>query len=410
VTRATPALLQGLFDAYPPWVRAMLAVVVVLTLAYLVAELVTRLLLAGVARVNRDMPGDTVVRKNARAGLRAVRVLVTLMVGAVLIFPAMAVVGIQSNVGLTPARLGDWMTGSGLRILLVALLSWLVIHVVGLVVARLEASIGTATTVNVLERAKRARTLGTLVHNTVYVLVSTIALLMILRELNVDITPILTGAGIVGLAVGFGAQSLVKDIISGFFLILEDQVRVGDVANIDGTGGLVERITLRTIILRDETGTVHVFPNGNIQRLSNLTKDFSFYVTSVAVAYREDTDRVTTVLVQVADALLATPEFGPFMLGPLEVLGVDRFSESSVDIKVRLKTIPSKQWVVGREFLRRVKRAFDTEGIEIPFPYRNVVIAPTHDGPLGERALPTSGLPTSALPSATLPTTGDPKA
>ena len=113
---------------------------------------------------------------------------------------------------------------------------------------------------------------------------------MILRELNVDITPILTGAGIVGLAVGFGAQSLVKDIISGFFLILEDQVRVGDVANIDGTGGLVERITLRTIILRDETGTVHVIPNGSIQRLSNQTKDFSFYVTSVAVGYREDTD------------------------------------------------------------------------------------------------------------------------
>ena len=123
MTRATPALLQGLFDAYPPWVRAMLAVVVVLTLAYLVAELVTRLLLAGVDRVNRDVPGDTVVRKNARAGLRAVRALVTLMVGAVLIFPAMAVVGIQSSVGLTPARLGDWMTGSGLRILLVALLS-----------------------------------------------------------------------------------------------------------------------------------------------------------------------------------------------------------------------------------------------------------------------------------------------
>ena len=113
---------------------------------------------------------------------------------------------------------------------------------------------------------------------------STIALLMILRELNVDITPILTGAGIVGLAVGFGAQSLVKDIISGFFLILEDQVRVGDVANIDGTGGLVERITLRTIILRDETGTVHVIPNGSIQRLSNLTKDFSYYVTSIGVS------------------------------------------------------------------------------------------------------------------------------
>ncbi len=190
-----------------------------------------------------------------------------------------------------------------------------------------RARLGTATTVDVLERAKRARTLGTLVQTTVYAVVSTVALLMILRELSVDITPILTGAGIVGLAVGFGAQSLVKDIISGFFLILEDQVRVGDVANIDGTGGLVERITLRTIILRDETGTVHVIPNGSIQRLSNLTKDFSFYVTSIAVGYREDTDQVTAVLMDVAGQMLDASEVAPFMLGPLEVLGVDRFGE-----------------------------------------------------------------------------------
>ena len=248
---------------------------------------------------------------------------------------------------------------------------------VGIVGARLEASIGTATTVDVIERAKRARTLGTLIQNTVYVLVSTIALLMILRELNVDITPILTGAGIVGLAVGFGAQSLVKDIISGFFLILEDQVRVGDVANIDGTGGLVERITLRTIILRDETGTVHVIPNGSIQRLSNLTKDFSYYVSSISVSVREDTDRVARVLTEVADELLQDPAFSPFMLGPLEVLGVDRFNDTAADVKVRLKSVPSKQWVVGREFLRRVKRAFETQKIALPATNRTLVIEGT---------------------------------
>jgi small-conductance mechanosensitive channel len=196
---------------------------------------------------------------------------------------------------------------------------------------------------------------------------------MVLRELHVDITPILTGAGIVGLAVGFGAQSLVKDIISGFFLILEDQVRVGDVANIDGTGGLVERITLRTIILRDETGTVHVIPNGSIQRLSNMTKDFSYYVTSIGVSYREDTDLVTKVLTVVAEEMLKDPEFAPFMLGPLEVLGVDRFAESTVDVKVRLKAIPSKQWVIGREFLRRSKKALDASGIELPAPQRRVL-------------------------------------
>lgn len=374
-------MLQGLFDAYPYWVRASLAGVIVLALAYLVAELVSRVLVVVVDRVNRHVPGDLGHRTATRAALRVVRVIITLLVGVVLIFPAMSMVGIESHIGLSPEHLATWLTGSGLRIGLIALLAWLVVHVVALVVARLEGEMGTATTVDVIERAKRARTLGTLIQNTVYVLVSTISLLMILRELNVDITPILTGAGIVGLAVGFGAQSLVKDIISGFFLILEDQIRVGDVANIDGTGGLVERITLRTIILRDETGTVHVIPNGSIQRLSNLTKDFSYYVTSVSVAYREDTDRVAQVLVDVAADMLTDPEFSPFMLGPLEVLGVDRFSESSVDIKVRVKTVPIKQWVVGREFLRRVKQAFDRHGIEIPFPYRNVVIAPQPSGP-----------------------------
>lgn len=368
-------MLTGLFATYPYWVRAGIAGALVVAVAYVVAELVSRVLVALVGRINAHVPGDIAQRRSTRAALRAVRLLLTLLIAATLIFPAMSLVGIRSRVGMTPERLADWAAGSGLRIALIGLLAWLVTHVVGLLVKRIHMEVGASPTIDVIERAKRAQTLGSLIQNTVYTLVSTIATLMILRELAVDITPILTGAGIVGLAVGFGAQSLVKDIISGFFLILENQVRVGDVANIDGTGGLVERITLRTIILRDETGTVHVIPNGSIQRLSNLTKDFSFYVTSVSVAYREDTDRVAKVLVGVAESMLEDPAFAPFMLGPLEVLGVDRFSESSVDIKVRLKTVPIKQWVVGREFLRRLKQAFDREGIEIPFPYRNLVLS-----------------------------------
>lgn len=388
-------MLHGLFATYPYWVRATLAAVIVLAVAYLLAELVSRLLAAGVDRVNRHVASDLTRGRATRTGLRAVRLIVTLLIGMVLIFPAMSIVGIRSGVGLTPERLADWFTGSGLRIALIGLLSWLVTHVVAMVVARLESEVGTGMTVDVIERAKRARTLGTLIQTTVYTMVYTIALLMILRELHVDITPILTGAGIVGLAVGFGAQSLVKDIISGFFLILEDQVRVGDVANIDGTGGLVERITLRTIILRDETGTVHVIPNGSIQRLSNQTKDYSYYVTSIAVSYREDTDTVTDVLVRAADEMLSDPGFAPYMLGPLEVLGVDRFSESTVDVKVRLKAVPSKQWTVGREFLRRVKKALDAAGVELPAPQRRVLpsIAPTE-------AEPGDGAPRTGAPEA----------
>ena len=382
-------MLKGIFSSYPYGVRMGLTVAIVLAVSYFVAELVSRVVVLLVERIHRRGAGDLTHRNATRGALRVMRVIITLLLGATLIFPAMSVVGMRSRVGLTPERLADWLAGSGLRIGLIVLLAWLLIHVVALVVRRIEAEVGTETAIDVIERAKRARTLGTLIQNTVYTLVTTIATLMILREIGVDITPILTGAGIVGLAVGFGAQSLVKDIISGFFVILENQIRVGDVANIDGTGGLVERITLRTIILRDETGAVHVIPNGSIQRLSNLTKDFSFYVTSITVAYREDTDRVTQVLVGVADAMLEEHAFAPFMLGPLEVLGVDRFGDAGVDIKVRLKTVPIKQWVVGREFLRRVKRAFDDQGIETPVTYRNFLVAqgalpperPTEDRP-----------------------------
>lgn len=389
-------MLEGLFAAYPYWVRATLAAVTVLAVSYALSEVVSRLLASIVHRVNKHVEGDIAQRRATRGALRLVRLILTVLLAVVLIFPAMSIVGIRSRVGLTPERLLEWVVGSGLRIGLIVLLSWLIVHVVTLVVARIEAGIGTAVSVDVIERAKRARTLGTLVQTTVYAIVSSVALLMVLRELHIDITPILTGAGIVGLAVGFGAQSLVKDIISGFFLILEDQIRVGDVANIDGTGGLVERITLRTIILRDETGTVHVIPNGSIQRLSNLTKDFSYYVTSVAVSYREDTDLVTNVLVGVAEEMLTDPEFAPFMLGPLEVLGVDRFAESTVDVKVRLKAVPSKQWVIGREFLRRAKKGLEATGVELPAPQRRVLpsVAPaTTDQASTAQPSDSSGVP-----------------
>ncbi|MBA2604574.1 MAG: mechanosensitive ion channel family protein [Acidobacteria bacterium] len=216
--------------------------------------------------------------------------------------------------------------------------------------------------------------------NVVTVSVTAIALLMVLREVQVDIAPVLTGAGIVGLAVGFGAQTLVRDIISGFFLILEDQVRVGDVAAINGTGGLVEAINLRTIVLRDVEGTVHVFPNGAIQTLANRSKDFSYYVIDLGISYRENPDRVAAVLREVGADLQADPVFAPWILMPVEVLGVDAFADSAVIMKMRIRTMPLKQWEVGREFRRRLKMRLDREGIEIPFPQRVVSIRPEREG------------------------------
>ena len=197
-------------------------------------------------------------------------------------------------------------------------------------------------------------------------LVVAIAGLMILRELSVDITPALTGAGIAGLAIGFGAQTIVRDVISGFFLILEDQCRVGDVAVVNGQGGLVEEVNLRTIVLRDEEGTVHVFPNGEVKTLANKSKDFSYYVITFAVGYDDDPGRVIAAMRDASAAVESDPEFKPHILAPLEVSGIDSFDEAKMVIKARIKTVPLKQWLVGRELRRRMVGVFAERGIAPP--------------------------------------------
>jgi moderate conductance mechanosensitive channel len=223
-----------------------------------------------------------------------------------------------------------------------------------------------------VELEKRAATLGGIFRKTFSVIVWAVALIMILREGGFDIGPILAGAGVVGLAVGFGAQNLVRDVISGMFMLVENQVRVHDVAIINGTGGLVEEINLRTTVLRSQDGVVHVFPNGTITSLSNMTREFSYYVFDLGVAYKEDTDRVVRVVKELADEMMEEDEFRPFILEPLEVLGVDRFADSAVIIKMRIKTMPIRQWMVGREMNRRIKKRFDELGIEIPFPHHTL--------------------------------------
>ncbi len=295
-------------------------------------------------------------------------------------FPAFELVGLQPRTGVNLSRLESWAFGPGLRVVLIVILAYAAIRTTTLLVSRFEFELNALTGLDALERAKRARTLGTVMTNVVTVSVTAIALLMVLREVQVDIAPVLTGAGIVGLAVGFGAQTLVRDIISGFFLILEDQVRVGDVAAINGTGGLVEAINLRTIVLRDVEGTVHVFPNGAIQTLANRSKDFSYYVIDLGISYRENPDRVAAVLREVGADLQADPVFAPWILMPVEVLGVDAFADSAVIMKMRIRTMPLKQWEVGREFRRRLKMRLDREGIEIPFPQRVVSIRPEREG------------------------------
>jgi len=225
---------------------------------------------------------------------------------------------------------------------------------------------------NQLEKEKRATTLIGIINGIAVTTLWAVFIMIFLREIGLDIAPILAGAGIIGLAVGFGAQELVRDGISGFFLLLENRVRTGDVAVVNGTGGLVENINLRTITLRDLSGVVHTFQNGKIDTLANMTKDWSAMVFDIGVAYKENVDRVIKIIKDEGEKLQSDEEFKDKFVEQLEIFGLDKFGDSAVVIKARIKTIPSAQWVVGREFNKRLKVAFDNEGIEIPFPHRTI--------------------------------------
>ncbi|OPY60228.1 MAG: putative MscS family protein YkuT [Syntrophorhabdaceae bacterium PtaU1.Bin034] len=219
------------------------------------------------------------------------------------------------------------------------------------------------------EFRKRTQTVGAVVRYVLVLAILSVGVMIILRELGIDIGPVLAAAGIVGLAVGFGAQSLVKDVISGFFILLEDQIRVGDVVEVGGKGGLVEKVNLRTTVLRDLAGNVHYVPNGNINVVTNMTKEYSRYVFDIRVAYREDIDEVIDVIQAVDEELRNDPDFRDDILEPIEIFGVDQLASSEVVIKARTTTGPIKQWRVGREFNRRLKKRFDQMNIEIPFPH-----------------------------------------
>ena len=222
------------------------------------------------------------------------------------------------------------------------------------------------------ETEKRVNTLMGILHGLGRVVIWTLFLMILLNKLGINIGPLLAGAGILGLAIGFGAQELVRDMITGFFILLENQIRTGDVAIINGTGGLVEKIELRTVTLRDFSGVVHIFQNGKIDTLSNMTKEWSAMVFDIGVAYKENTDTVMEVIREVGNKLQEDEVYGPKIIEPIEVFGVDQFGDSAVVIKARIKTRPIEQWNVGREFRRRLKHAFDERNIEIPFPHTTV--------------------------------------
>lgn len=264
-----------------------------------------------------------------------------------------------------------WFLNHGTPIALILILTWSARRILKIAIRRFEKSLEQKGVV-ATEREKRSKTLSGIISTTISAIIYTVALMMIITECGVEIAPLIAGAGIAGLAIGFGAQSLVKDVISGFFLIMEDQIRVGDVANVAGVGGLVESINLRTTRLRDVEGRVHIIPNGAIVVATNLTKDWSRALVEIGVAYKENVDNVISVLKEVGEELRNDPAFKEVILEPMTVQGLDSFGDSSINIRLFFKTIPIKQWEVAREFRKRVKKAFDEKGIEIPFPHRTI--------------------------------------
>lgn len=230
------------------------------------------------------------------------------------------------------------------------------------------------------EPSQKMRTLVPMVATAVRIGAAFVGGVIVLDQLGINTTPILAGAGIVGLAVGFGSQTLVKDLINGLFILFEESVRVGDWVALGAKNGLVEAVGLRTVRLRDVNGNVHVIPNSSIDTLTNYSKEYSRYVIEVGVAYREDVEEVMAVMRQVGEEMLQDPDFGPDILQPMEVFGVDRFDDSAVIIRARFTTKPLRQWAVKREFNRRIKKTFDEKGIEIPFPHRTIYMGEPKEG------------------------------
>jgi len=352
-----------LFGHAPAWNVALGAVAVAVVVAWVCAEVVTSIVRRSLARP--DSRGE-IRHQHARATSRVVRLVLLFLLTVLFIPPVLELFGEPLKSGLRLSTLTEWLLSSGLRVLLIVTLAFVLTRAVAVGTGQLERYLAEQDRLASHERAKRARTLADMSRNVSSALIVAVAMLYVLKELHFDILPLLTGAGIAGLAIGFGAQTLVKDVISGFFLILENQVRVGDVAEINGTAGLVEAIHLRTIALRDVRGAVHVFPCGSINSLANLTLDFSYAVLDLTVRYEHDTDAVIAVLQTTAAGLQKDPTYVASVLEPLEVLGVENLGASGVTIRIRMKTLPLRQWDIARELRRRIKKAFEDKGIEIP--------------------------------------------
>ncbi len=266
-----------------------------------------------------------------------------------------------------------------LHIVLILILAWIAQRLARRAIRMLKAYLGGQAADNP-EELKRIETLGQVFHYVASVVIVVVAGMLLLGELGISIGPLLATAGVVGMAIGFGAQHLIRDYFTGFFILLENQVRQGDVVAVADKGGLVEEVTLRYIKLRDYEGNVHFVPNGTITTVTNMSRGFAFAVIDVGVAYRENMDEVMEIMKRVGAELAGDPAFSSKILEPIEMAGVDKLDDSAVVIRCRFKVPPLEQWGVRREYLKRLKQAFDEQGIEIPYPHITVYPGQAKDG------------------------------
>jgi small-conductance mechanosensitive channel len=268
---------------------------------------------------------------------------------------------------------------TALRVVLILAIAWLLQVVAGRLIRTFRAYMQRRAPDS--DEVARMETLARVFRNAAAILITVVAGTLVLGEVGISVAPILATAGVAGVAIGFGAQSLIKDYFNGFFLLLDDQLREGDVVEIGGKGGLVEEVTLRYVRLRDFEGHVHFVPNGEIKIVTNRTRGYANAVIEVGVAYREDVDEALEVMRAVGRALRAEPAWGERIAEDVEIIGVERLADSAVILRSRVKVIPAiQQWNVKREFLKRLKRAYDERGIEIPYPHVTVYPGQNKDG------------------------------
>ncbi len=383
-------ILAGLFLAvvYVVWAleieggfaliaRGTVATVVILLLARGAAEIVRRVVVR-LFRVGEELKGRF-PGLEARAD-RFIWLVHRVLTAVIYLIAAFAILEAWSidAFAFFETDLGSLVVARGFTILVIVLAALFVWEAASAVIDRLLRTADAGG--DALVQSARIRTLLPLARSVVLSLVVVIAALAVLAELGVNIAPLIAGAGVVGLAVGFGAQTLVKDIITGAFILFEDTITVGDFIEVAGRSGTVEAISVRTIRLRDLHGTVNTIPFSAVDTVTNYTKDFAYHVAEIGVAYRENTDEVAQILREVGDELRADPAFSNDILEPTEIMGLDRFEDSAVVVRARLKTRPGQQWRVKREYNRRIKFEFDQRGIEIPFPHTTIFFGEDKQG------------------------------